>query len=192
MSLINSEPAETAHRLFQAMETGDRALAAAVVHPDHINYASADQPPANQQAGLAGFLATSAWLRLAFSDLHFDVHETIVDDDRVVAHVTMTGRQTGPFVVCPPGAKPVSFPATGAHFAVAQCHLLTVRDGLVLDHAAVRDDLAMMTQLGHLPPTPRGMARMARWNIGGGAHRAVQKAFDLTAAAATPVLAPTS
>ena len=72
----------------------------------------------------------------------------VSDGHRTIAHVTMTGRQHGPFVVFPPQQSAVAFP-TGKPFAARQCHMFTIRDGQHGDHTAVRDDLAMMTQLGH-------------------------------------------
>ena len=107
-------------------------------------------------------MATSAWLRFAFSELHFEIIEVAASGDLTVAHATTTGRQTGPFVVFPQGGKPVSFPPTGRSFAVRQCHIFHRLDGRHADHAAVRDDLGMMTQLGHLPPSPKAMLRLAR------------------------------
>jgi predicted ester cyclase len=186
MSPIIASVLDLARTHFRAMETGDAALAAAAIHPDHVNHEAPDHPPASRQPGLPGFLATSAWLRLAFSDLHFDLHDLVTQDDRCIAHVTFSGRQTGPFVVFPPGGRPIAFPPTGAAFAVRQCHLFTLRDGRHLDHAAVRDDLGMMTQLGHLPPSPKVAARMLRWQLTGGARRAVRTAITVAALAADP------
>jgi predicted ester cyclase len=185
MSPIICSRVELARTQFQAMESGDPTLAAAVIHPEHLNREAAAEPPAARRAGMPGFLATSAWLRLAFSDLHFELHDVVAEGDRSIAHVTMSGRQTGPFVVFPSDGRPVAFPPTDKSFAVRQCHLFTVRDELHLDHAAVRDDLHMMTQLGHLPPTPRVAARMARWQLSGGARRAVRQAIETAEAAAT-------
>lgn len=89
----------------------------------------------------------------------------------------MRARQTGPFVVFPAGQQPVSFPPTGRAFAVRQCHIWRLRDGLHIDHTAVRDDLSMMTQLGHQPPSPAGIARMLRWRLSGRHHSAVRQAI---------------
>ena len=185
MSPIIASRVDLARAQFEAMETGDAQLAAAAIHPEHVNHEAAAEPPAARRTGLLGFLATSAWLRLAFSDLHFDLHDVVAEGDRSIAYVTMSGRQTGPFVVFPSVGAPLAFPATGRSFAVRQCHLFTIRDELHLDHAAVRDDLHMMTQLGHLPPTPRVAARMARWQLSGRARRAVQQAIDVAETAAT-------
>lgn len=189
MSPIIASRVELAHNLFRAMETGDAGLAAAAIHPEHLNHEAPSEPPAARQLGLPGFLATSAWLRLAFSDLHFEIEELMSEGDRTMAYLTMSGRQTGPFVVFPPDGRPVAFPPTGKTFAVKHVHRFTVKDELHLDHAAVRDDLAMMTQLGHLPPTPGVAARMARWQLSGAARRAVREAIEVaeTAAASYPM-----
>ena len=169
-----------AHQLaldeFTAISTADAALAATCIHPHNINHMATDEPPACAQRGVPGALATSAWLRLAFSELRFELIDVLSDEERTVAHVWMRARQTGPFVVFPTGQKPVSFPPTGREFAVRQCHIWRLRDGLHAEHTAVRDDLGMMTQLGHQPPTPAGMARMLRWRLNGH-YRAVRQAI---------------
>lgn len=184
MSPTNERAAELAKLHFQAMETGDAELAAASIHPAHVNHEAPDHPPASATPGVPGFLATSAWLRLAFAELHFEVHDLVTEGERSIAYVTMSGRQDGPFVVFPPGGEPVAFPPTRARFAARQCHVFTTRDGLHSEHAAVRDDLGMMTQLGHLPPSAAAVARMARWTVGGGRRRAVRRAIDVAAQAA--------
>jgi predicted ester cyclase len=176
-------PEELAVAHLDAMASGDADLARSCLRADNVNHMAADEPPACAQPGLAGFLATSAWLRYAFSDLAFEVVEVVADDRRTMAHVWLRGRQTGPFVVFPVGGAPVSFPATGRAFAVRQTHVFRTREGLHAEHIAVRDDLGMMTQLGHLPPTPRSLARMAWWQAGGGARRSVREVVALSAAA---------
>lgn len=167
-----------------AVATGDRDLAVGCLHPDNVNHMAAEEPPACAAPGVPGLLATSAWLRLAFTDLGFEPIDSVAEADRVIWHGWMRGRQTGPFVVFPPDGSPVSFPPTGREFAVRQCHVFQVRDGLLAEHTAVRDDLGMMTQLGHLPPAPAAMLRMARWRLSGGHRRAVAAAVALAEEAA--------
>jgi predicted ester cyclase len=184
MSLTEETAAALAERHFAALAAGDAALAAKCIHPAHVNHMAADEPPACAIPGVPGFMATGAWLRLAFSDLSFEVIELTADADRTMAHVRMTGRQTGPFVVFPPGAKPVVFAPTGLSFGVRQVHVLRHRDGLHGEHIAVRDDLGMMTQLGHLPPSPREAWRMASSAVTGYRGRAVREAIRVSAGAA--------
>ncbi len=185
---MNSEELALTH--LRAMTSGDAVLAAQAIHPEHVNHMAADHPPASALPGLPGFLATSAWLRFAFNDLAFEVIDLISNDSRTIAHVTMTGRQQGPFVVFPPGQSAVAFPPTGRPFAARQCHLFTIRDGQHGDHSAVRDDLTMMTQLGHLPPSPAAAARMARFALTGARNRAVHDARRIAQQAADEATTP--
>ena len=94
---------------FTALENDDAALAATCIHPEHVNHMAADEPPACSQPGVPGFMATSAWLHLAFPDLRFELIELASEGDRAIAHLWMRGTQAGPFVVFPPGAKPVAW-----------------------------------------------------------------------------------
>ena len=167
-----------------AMSSGDLALARQAIHSQHVNLMAPDHPPASALLGLPGFMATSAWLRFAFADLAFKVIDVVSNGHKTIAHVTMTGRQHGPFVVFPPGQTAVVFPPTGRLFAARQCHIFTICGGQHGDHTAVRDDLAMMTQLGHLPPSPAVAGRMARFAVTGGRNRAIRDAIRIAQRAA--------
>jgi predicted ester cyclase len=92
--------------------------------------------------GPAGFLATGAWLRDAFSDLRFELRETAADGPTVMAASVMTGRHTGTFQ---------GIPATGRTFRQQQVHIFTVSGNLITAHRAVRDDLGLLLQLGRRP-----------------------------------------
>jgi predicted ester cyclase len=168
---------ELARLAFRALETGDADLSRQVLTEDHVNHMAADEPPACREPGAPGFLATSAWLRLAFSELGFEVLDVVASDDQVVSHVRMTGVHTGPFVVFPPGGKPQVFPATGRRFSVRQFHLFHLADGRLADHIAVRDDLGMMTQFGFIPPRAATAMRLLGLHLAGGARRSAREAM---------------
>ncbi|MGY1605732.1 MULTISPECIES: ester cyclase [unclassified Geodermatophilus] len=169
---------------FTGVATGDSDLAGRSLHPTHVDHTAAEEPPACSLPGLPGLMATSAWLRLAFADLRFEIIETAAERERIMAHVWMRGRQHGPLVVFPPGGRPVAFPPTGREFAARHCHVFRLQDGLFAEHIEVRDDLGLMTRLGHLPPTPAAMIRMARWQITGAHGRAVETAIRVSQQAA--------
>ena len=119
------------------------------------------EPPDTRGTGPAAMYATARWLRTAFSDLAWKVHDVAHDNDLVVVHATMSGRQTGPFVAYrPDGEIAAVFPPRGRTFAVTQTHWFRMRDGRVAEHWANRDDLGMGQQLGWNPPTPLYLARM--------------------------------
>jgi hypothetical protein len=57
---------------------------------------------------------------------------------------------------------------------------------------SVRDDIGMMTQLGHLPPSPRAAGRMACTALTGYRARAVREAIRVSTDAAAGVAAAAS
>src|SRR6266536_4156031 len=109
---MNPDELATAH--LQAMATGDADLARRCIHPEQINRMAVDEPPDCATPGVAGFLATSAWLRMAFADLRFEVIESATAADRTLAHVWMRGRQSGPVRGLPAGAAAQRLSAPGA------------------------------------------------------------------------------
>jgi predicted ester cyclase len=129
---------------FRLIETGDPTLAARIVASDFVNREAADDAdePDRKLPGPAGFLATSQWLRNAFSNLRFDEIEAIGDGDRVVVSATMTGRHTGTFQ---------GVPGTGKNIRQRQMHLFRLRRGQLVEHTAQRDDLGLLLQIGWRP-----------------------------------------
>lgn len=106
-------------------------------------------PPACRTPGAEGFHAIALWLRGMFSDLAWDVHEAIAQDDLVVAHTTMRGRHTGPLTTySPDGDLVMDIPATGKEFAVTQTHWYRHLDGLLVEHWENSDNLGLLRQLG--------------------------------------------
>ena len=142
-------------RSMQIMADGDRSDFDDVVHPEAVNRESKDEPPETRGRGPAAFYATALWLRGAFADLAFEIHDVVAERDLVVVHNTMSGRQTGPFVIYgADGQVTQVMPATGKRFATTQTHWLRLRDGQVVEHWANRDDQGMAMQAGWVPPTP--------------------------------------
>jgi predicted ester cyclase len=145
------------------MATGSREDFERVFHPQAVNREAAVEPPITRQPGPAGFYATAQWLRAAFSGLRFEVHEAAEHDDLVVFHVTMSGSHTGDFVTYQPDTTTVDavMPPTRKAFAITQTHWFRTRDGIITEHWANRDDLAMAKQAGWVPPSPRFLLRAA-------------------------------
>ncbi|MFE1986658.1 ester cyclase [Streptomyces mirabilis] len=171
---------DLAHGLFRVLETGDPALAAQVVHKDFHNREAAVSPTACALPGPAGVLASGAWMRFAFSDLTFPVLGIARNDEQVWVRLRMQGRHTGPFVRFRDGALDQAIPPTGRDIDFEQIHVLELRDGQVVGHEAVRDDMTMLGQLGVFPPAPATALRMVTWRVTG---RATRAATDVTAKA---------
>jgi predicted ester cyclase len=133
----------------------------AVFHPDANNRESLQEPPACRGRGPAAFHATALWLRDAYADLQWEIHDAVVDGDLVVLHATMSGRHTGAFVSYDAEGRPAqAFPPTGKRFATTQSHWFRIADGKVIEHWANRDDLGTSIQLGWTPPSPAYLVRM--------------------------------
>jgi predicted ester cyclase len=155
--------ADTCIRSMVIMASGDLDDLTRLVHPEAVNREAKDEPPACRGTGPAAFAATARWLRAAFAELQFDIHDVVTDSDLIAVHSTMSGRQVGSFVAYDEhGEVAQAFPPTGQTFAITQTHWFRVKDGKVVEHWANRDDLGMATQLGWVPPTPVFLWRMAR------------------------------
>jgi predicted ester cyclase len=139
-----TDPKAVAHQSFRLIENGDVELAEQIIATGFVNEEAEDDPDdvERQLHGPAGFLATSRWLRDAFSDLRFELQETVAEGDTVIAAAVMTGRHTGPFNGIAPTGRPI------AH---KQVHIFTIADGQISRHRAVRDDLGLLLQLGWRP-----------------------------------------
>ena len=133
-----------AHQSFRLIENGDVELAEQIIATGFVNEEAEDDPDdaERQLHGPTGFLATSRWLRDAFSDLRFELQETVAEGDTVMAAAVMTGRHTGPFNGIAPTGRPI------AH---KQVHIFRIADGQISRHRAVRDDLGLLLQLGWRP-----------------------------------------
>jgi predicted ester cyclase len=129
----------TARRtLEEIFPTGDVAGLAEVVHPDIVNH---EAPPGAPQ-GLEGMNQGMLWLAGAFSDRRYELHQVIAEGDTVVLYCTFSGRHTGEFMGLAPTNRP---------FAFRQVHIVRFQDGKGVEHWAVRDDAALMRQLGAVP-----------------------------------------
>lgn len=98
--------------------------------------------PPGMQHGLEGHIAIVNLFQGAFPNMRWTIEDMVAEGDRVVARTTMYGTHTGEFF---------GIPATGRDVCVAGIHMLTVRDGKVVLHEGVNDDLGMMRQLGVVP-----------------------------------------
>ena len=175
---------ELALGVFRILETGDQALAAEVIGADFVNREAAVAPAACSIPGPAGVLASSAWMRAAFSDLRFPVLGTAQNDNQVWVRLRMRGRHTGAFVRYRDGRLDQAIPPTGKEIDFEQIHVLDIRDGKVVRHEAVRDDVTMLGQLGVFPPTPAAGLSLIGWRLTGRATREAAAVAQLSEEAA--------
>lgn len=84
-------------------------------------------------------------LTQAFPDHHHAIEDLIAEGDKVVMRCMLTATHQGLF----PGF--LEMPPTGKSICQRQIHILRIQDGKVVEHWVIRDDLAMMQQLGLIP-----------------------------------------
>ena len=86
-----------------------------------------------------------AW-RHAFPDLLHSVEDLLVDGDRVVANVPLTGTHTGVLTL---GAEPIQ--PTGRSIHVREILICRIASGKIVEMWGTFDRLAVLEQLGAIP-----------------------------------------
>jgi predicted ester cyclase len=99
--------------------------------------------------GRAGMKTMFETLYAVFPDFHYHIEESTAEGDCVVCKVTMTGTHRGQPIVREAFSGMLNDVApTGKSVKVLQFHSFKIRDGKIAAHAAVRDDMGMVQQLG--------------------------------------------
>ena len=81
-------------------------------------------------------------LRSAFPDLKITIDFSVAEGDLVATYATTTGTMKGEFAGMPPSGKTATWEAI---------HIARIKDGKVVEHWAVQDQLGMLQQLGFMP-----------------------------------------
>ena len=102
-----------------------------------------DHGPFGDSTGLESFKAMIGQWRQAFPDVHATYSDVIQVGDRAAWRSTLTGTHLGDL----PG-----IPATGKRVELYALDMGTARDGRAVEHWTVMDRLALLEQLGVVPP----------------------------------------
>ena len=97
-----------------------------------------------------GLILQDVWS--TFPDFRLEIVDLVAKDDWVVVRCRESGTHLGVGKLPVNGGLLVDVPPTHKHFEVDATHWWKVRDGKIVDHYGVRDDLGMMEQLGILAP----------------------------------------
>ena len=124
-----------------------------------INAFAEDTRNHGRPVGRAGVALVLRDIHDTFPDTHMIVEEIAAINDQVIVRLTVSGTHLGVGRLPVNGGLLVGVVPTGKHYSVQHIHWFTLRDGLIIEHRANRDDVGMMVQLGLLPaPPPFGTA----------------------------------
>jgi steroid delta-isomerase-like uncharacterized protein len=126
-----------ARRYFEELLGGDVALADEII-AENIDFYGPDYwgEPIHGREGFKGFVA---YLRAAFPDLRFELHEEVVDEARVATRFTLRGTHRGEWQGISPSGRQVMLPGAD---------LFRIENGQISEVRVFYDTLGLMRQLG--------------------------------------------
>jgi predicted ester cyclase len=98
-------------------------------------------------------------IRTRTPDIHFAVEEIVAVNANVIVRGEYSGTHLGIAQLPIDGGMLVGVPPTGKKFTVQHIHWFKLKQGLIAEHRATRDDLGMMVQLGLITPRPSAPAK---------------------------------
>jgi len=102
-------------------------------------------PLPGQRQGREGLKEIIAVIRTAFPDIHWVMEEMVAEDELVFSRFTWSGTHRGTFF---------GIPATGRQVNVSGMVLDRVAAGRMAESRILMNSMAMMQQLGVIPPPP--------------------------------------
>lgn len=148
-ALVSCGPSSTAQleenkavvrRFVEAINNTDYDLLDEVMAPDVVRHSQAT--PEIQVRSRDEFKRFDEETKAAFPDARVTVHFLVAEGDRVAGYMSFTGTQEGQMGSFPPTRKPVESKFLG---------ILRLEGGMIAEMWVEWDNLAMLTQLGHLP-----------------------------------------
>ncbi|HKR05528.1 MAG TPA: ester cyclase [Bacteroidia bacterium] len=107
--------------------------------PDFIDH---NPDPGHTGKGIEDISAMFKSFMESFPDIHASTNFMIAQGDTVMAHITMSGTNTGPMG----GA-----PATNKQFSMDGIDVVVLKDGKAVERWGFFDNMKMMQQLGMMP-----------------------------------------
>ena len=136
---VSQASKELQQRFVDEFQTkGDVAVAEEILADDFVDRTPFGPIPGTRE----GVIQLFAMLRSAFPDLRADVHDMLVDGDKVVTRKTFHGTHQGDFMGIPPTGKEVAWDVID---------IVRHRDGKFVEHWNVVDAYGLMSQLGAIP-----------------------------------------
>lgn len=124
---------------YKAFDSGNVEAAKKVIATNLIAYRTGVSEPLD----LDSFIEYGLMMRSAFPDGKHTFEDVIVEGDKVVTRGTFSGTHEGELL---------GFPPTGERVKFSVMHIDRIVDGKVAEHWGQADIIALMQQLGILPP----------------------------------------
>jgi len=130
-----AEPKAVIDELFRRQRAADDTVLDDLVATDMVNHAAGPQ-------GREGLRAILRTLEVDLGPTDLELHHLIGEGDLVVQHVTLHGTHRASTMPLLAGV-----PVAGRTAAWAFIHIWRVVDGMLVEHWACRDDMALLEQL---------------------------------------------
>jgi predicted ester cyclase len=108
-----------------------------------------------------GVLAILQDIHTTFPDWSFPIEDIVAQGDTVVVRCRFRGTHHGTGRLPVNGGLMIGVPPTHKQMDVQHVHWYVLKHGMIAEHWASRDDIAMMQQLGLLPETKFNFSTLA-------------------------------
>jgi steroid delta-isomerase-like uncharacterized protein len=115
---------------------GELELLDTLITEDYINHSPSAPNPKPGPEGLKPIILE---MRKGIPDLHYEIKDLVITQNKIVAKTVVTGTHTGELW----GIKP-----EGKRIEVDQINIEYVKNGKISEHWRITDELKMMKQLG--------------------------------------------
>jgi steroid delta-isomerase-like uncharacterized protein len=126
-------------RFVDEFQTGRKVdVADELIADDFVDHSAMPGVPPTKD----GVKALFAMFHAAFPDFRAEIHDMLVDDDKVVTYKTFYGTHEGELMGSPP---------TGKHVQIPVMDIVRFRNGQVVEHWNVVDQVPLLQALGVIP-----------------------------------------
>lgn len=121
---------------YRVWNQGELDLLDTIIDENYINHSPGG--PVTPPPGAAGLKPIVAAMRKGFPDLRYSIMDLVITENRIVARVVMTGTLHGELW----GMQP-----NGRKIEVSQVNIEYIKDGRIIEHWRLTDEMKMMQQL---------------------------------------------
>jgi len=125
-------------RYYEAWNKGNLEVLDEIIDADYVNHNPGIPDLARGPDGLKPIIIA---LRNGFPDLHFEIDDMVITEDKVAVRCTMHGTHLGDLF---------GLSASGKKVKVNQIQIEYIKNEKIIEHWRQSDDLSMMKQLGKI------------------------------------------